>query len=140
MRTGGLGQGQHLFWRRILQSKIRNSAAARARARREFLSPQPPFLPAPPERSGLVFAARSAAIIRDFAQKRFELRSVIATNLNIANFASKQNISEFLKSLNWSQLLNKVRTYFERKILPLCVSAVLASRNQNKTILIPQPH
>ena len=65
---------------------------------------------------------------------------VSPTNLNIANFASKQNISEFLKSLNWSQLLNKVRTYFERKILPLCVSAVLASRNQNKTILIPQPH
>ena len=44
-------------------------------------SPQPPFLPAPPERSVLVSAARSAAIIRDFAQKRFALRSVIATKI-----------------------------------------------------------
>jgi hypothetical protein len=50
-----------------------------ARAGREFISPQPPFLPAPPERSVLVSAARSAAIIRDFVQKRFALRSVIAT-------------------------------------------------------------
>ena len=38
-------------------------------------------------RSVLVSAAQSAAINRDFAQKRFALRSVIATNLNIANFA-----------------------------------------------------
>jgi len=56
----------------------RNSAAAKARAGREFLSPQPSFLPAPPERSVLVSAAQSAAINRDFAQKRFALRSVIA--------------------------------------------------------------
>ena len=84
---GREGQGQHLFnWRRISQSEIRNSAAAKARAGREFISPTPPFLPAPPERSVLVSAARSAAI-KSFAQKRFALRSVIATNLNIANFA-----------------------------------------------------
>ena len=67
----------------------RNSAAAKARAGREFLSPQPPFLPAPPERSVLVSAARSAAIIRDFAQKRFALRSVIATKLDIESFRKK---------------------------------------------------
>jgi len=85
---GWEGQGQHLFyWRRLLRSKKRNSAAAKARAGREFISPTPPFLPAPPERSVLVSAARSAPINRDFAQKRFALRSVIATNLNIANFA-----------------------------------------------------
>ena len=42
----------------------------------KFLPPNPlPFCP--PER--LVSAARSAAISRDFVQKRFELRSVIAT-------------------------------------------------------------
>ena len=45
----------------------------------KFLPPNPlPFCP--PERS--VSAARSAAIIRDFVRKRFELRSAIATNLN----------------------------------------------------------
>jgi len=50
--------------------------AAKTRAGKNFY-PQPlPFCP--PERS--VFAARSAAISRSFVQKRFELRSVIATN------------------------------------------------------------
>jgi len=78
---------KHIYWRRISQREIRNSAAAEARAGREFISPTPPFLPAPPERSVLVSAALRAAIIQDFAQKRFALRSVIATNLNIANFA-----------------------------------------------------
>ena len=46
-RTGGLGQGQHLFLRRFLQSKKRNSAAAKKRGRAKIPSPQPPsFLPA----------------------------------------------------------------------------------------------
>jgi len=37
-RTGGLGQGQHLLWRRISQSEIRNSAAEkRGRAPKEKL-------------------------------------------------------------------------------------------------------
>ena len=130
---GREGQGQHLFnWRRISQSEIRNSAVAKARAGREFLSPQPPFLPAPPERSVLVSAARSAAIIRDFAQKRFELRSVIATIRDIANFAGSlfarsprlrrgiARISPYISAqnhsqcLDWSQLLNEVRTFFEQ--------------------------
>jgi hypothetical protein len=44
--------------------------------------PTPLFLPAPPERSVLVSAARSAAINQDFAQNRFALRSVIATIQN----------------------------------------------------------
>jgi hypothetical protein len=42
----------------------------------------------PPERS--VSAARSAAIIRDFVQKRFALRPVIATNQDISNFQRKE--------------------------------------------------
>jgi hypothetical protein len=84
---GWAGQGQYLlFWRCISQSKIRNSAAAKARAGWEFIFPTPLFLPAPPERSVLVSAARSAAIIRDFAQKRFALRPVIATRCNFYNF------------------------------------------------------
>ena len=84
------GQTQHLFfWRRISQSEIRNSAAAeKSESESEggqklvpcrdtgFLPPNPlPFCP--PERS--VSAARSAAISRNFARKRFELRSAIAT-------------------------------------------------------------
>jgi len=44
--TGGLGQGQHLFLRRFLRSKKRNSAAEK-RGRVKIPSPQPPsFLPA----------------------------------------------------------------------------------------------
>ena len=80
-----VGQAQHLFsWRRISQSEIRNSAAEKSESESEggqkFLPPNPlPFCP--PERS--VSAARSAAISRDFVQKRFELRSAIATNSDI---------------------------------------------------------
>jgi len=48
------------------------------RGRAKIPSPHPPsFLPA--RASGFVSAARSAAISRDFVQKRFERRSVIAT-------------------------------------------------------------
>jgi len=83
---GWAGQAQYLFsWRRISQSEIRNSAAAEkseseSEGGQKFLPPNPlPFCP--PERS--VSAARSAAINQDFVQKRFELRSVIATNSDI---------------------------------------------------------
>ena len=66
----------------------RNSAAEKLKSEGEggqkFLPPNPlPFCP--PERS--VSAARSAAISRDFVQKRFELRSVIATH-NVTNIGS----------------------------------------------------
>ena len=58
----------------------RNSAAEKSESKSEggqkFLPPNPlPFCP--PERS--VSAAQSAAISQDFVQKRFALRSVIAT-------------------------------------------------------------
>src|SRR3989338_6470496 len=69
---------------RILQCEIRNSAAEKSESESEggqkFLPPNPlPFCP--PERS--VSAARSAAISRSFVQNRFELRSAIATKLDI---------------------------------------------------------
>src|SRR3990167_8942505 len=83
---GRAGQAQHLLsWWRISQSEIRNSAAAEkseseSEGGQKFLPPNPlPFCP--PERS--VSAVRSAAISRSFVQKRFELRSVIATNSDI---------------------------------------------------------
>ena len=81
---GWAGQAQHLFsWRRISQSERNSAAAEKSESESEggqkFLPPNPlPFCP--PELS--VSAARSAAISRSFAQKRFELRSAIATNLN----------------------------------------------------------
>ena len=50
-------------------------------------SPQPSFLPA--RSSGFVPAARSATI-RDFVQKRFELRSAIATNQNLTIFQDER--------------------------------------------------
>ena len=46
-------------------------------------------MPAPPERSVLVSAARSAAINRDFAQNGFALRSVIATSSDILKFLTQ---------------------------------------------------
>jgi len=77
---GWAGQTQPLSWRRISQSEIRNSAAEKSESKSEggqkFLPTNPlPFCP--PERS--VSAAQSAAISQDFVQKRFALRSVIAT-------------------------------------------------------------
>jgi len=49
----------------------------------KFLPPNPlPFCP--PERSVLC-SAKGGAIIRSFVQKRFELRSAIATNSDISN-------------------------------------------------------
>ena len=55
------------FWR-ILQSKIRNSAAAESEGRQKFLPPTPFLLPARAFR----FCARSAQSF-GFAQKMFEL-------------------------------------------------------------------
>ena len=58
------------------------------RGRTKIPSPQPSsFLPA--RASGFVSAARSAAI-RDFVQKRFERRSVIATNQNLTIFQDER--------------------------------------------------
>ena len=86
--NGWVGQAQHLFsWRRISQSEIRNSAAAEkseseSEGGQKFLPPNPlPFCP--PERSVSVVPPTAGAINRSFVQKRFELRSVIATNSDI---------------------------------------------------------
>ena len=93
--NGWVGQAQHLFsWRRISQSEIRNSAAAEkseseSEGGQKFLPPNPlPFCP--PERSVSVVPPTAGAINRSFVQKRFELRSVIATNQDISNFQGKE--------------------------------------------------
>jgi len=87
---GRVGQTQlHIFLRRILQSEIRNSAAAESEGGQKFLPPQPlSFLPA--RTSGFVPAARSAAINLGSVQKRFERRSVIATNQNLTIFQDER--------------------------------------------------
>jgi len=48
---GGRGKG-NILWRRANFVGTKNCGGEKARAGREFLSPQPPFLPAPPERWG----------------------------------------------------------------------------------------
>jgi hypothetical protein len=82
---GRAGQAQHLFsWRRISQSEIRNSAAAEARAGREFIFPTPLFLPAPPERS--VWRAKRAV---SSVQKRFGFRQTNAPQSNFQKFCQR---------------------------------------------------
>jgi len=49
---------------------VKNSAAAKARAGREFPSPETPFLPAPPERQ-VLFLPREARQAVNFVQNRF---------------------------------------------------------------------
>ena len=89
---------QSFFWRRISQSEIRNLAAAESEGGQKFLPPNPlPFCP--PERS--VWRAKRAV---SFVQKRFELRSAIATNegstypvMSEANFAGFLICKQFKK-------------------------------------------
>ena len=65
-RTGGLGQGQHLFLRRFLRSKKRNSAAEkRGRGGKEKGFGEKEF---PPRPSEIFLKSRC----RDFPEKRFE--------------------------------------------------------------------
>ena len=79
---GWVVQTQLPYWRRISQSEIRNSAAEKSESESEggqkFLPPNPlPFCP--PERLVSAVPPTAGAIIRYFVQKRFELRSAIAT-------------------------------------------------------------
>ena len=87
-RTGGLGQGQHLFLRRFLQSKKRNSAAEK-RGRAKIPSPNPlPFCP--PERklskiSVRIFFEKSS----DFGQERQHCTKLVVSRavLRLVPFA-----------------------------------------------------
>jgi len=88
---------KQISWRRISQREIRNSAAAEksesesppspfgygwaSEGGQKFLPPNPLSF-CPPERSDFC-SAKGGAISQDFVQKRFELRSVIATKLDI---------------------------------------------------------
>ena len=76
-RTGGMGQGQHLL-RRFLRSKKRNSAAAKARAGREFLSPPTPFLFARP--SVKVFQKSASGFSRKKVRILFRTDSQLGQN------------------------------------------------------------
>ena len=67
---------KQIYWRRILQSKIRNSAAAESEGGQKFLLPF-----CPPERS--VWRAKRAV---SFAQKRFGFRQTNAPVLNFQEF------------------------------------------------------
>ena len=72
----------------------------------KFLPPNPlPFCP--PERS-VFCSAFGGAISRSFVQKRFELRSVIATNLNIANFAGSLFARSPRRSLSRTAMRERV--------------------------------
>src|SRR3989338_7749581 len=74
-RTGGLGQGQHLLWRRISQSEIRNSAAAEKRGRAKNPSPQPPsFLPA---RAFSFGSAAPSAAMGQFLSEKVRAKCII---------------------------------------------------------------
>ena len=70
---------RQFHWHEIRRRRKKIGIGKRGRAK--IPSPPNPLPFCPPERS--VSAARSAAISRSFVQKRFELRSVIATKLDI---------------------------------------------------------
>src|SRR3989344_2338384 len=105
-RTGGLGQGQHLFWRRISQSEIRNSAAAEKRGRAKIPSPQPPsFLPARAigfQNSQSGFSSKKVRILtkrhRQFSE--FGFWAIVASPRQRRGSASARILKGFLKSQN----------------------------------------
>jgi len=70
---------------RFSQSEKRKIAAAKARAGREFPSPEPPFLPAPPERQ-VLFLPREARQAVNFVQNRFGFYRINAPVLNFRLF------------------------------------------------------
>ena len=74
---GWAGQTQLHFWWRILQSKIRNSAAAESEGGQKFLPPSTPFLFARPSVSVL-----RAKLAVSSVQKRFGFRHIIAQKID----------------------------------------------------------
>jgi len=70
---GGRGKHNSFFWRRILQSKIRNSVAAESEGGQKFLPPNPlPFCP--PERFSLAREARNHS---EFRSKKVRAKCII---------------------------------------------------------------
>ncbi len=81
---GWAGQTQLHLWRRILQSKIRNSTAAEKRGRAKIPSPQPPsFLPA---RAQIFFKIQRP----DFREKKFGFRSGSGSKLYVASLLPRR--------------------------------------------------
>jgi len=122
-RTGGLGQGQHLLWRRVSQSKKRNSAAAetpvverfafttgqeRGRGGNSF-SPHPFFFPPRPsenyQKSASGFSRKKVRILfrtdSQFVKFRFPA-SLGASPLALANSAGR-SANEFSSNFQTSQ-------------------------------------
>jgi len=52
--NGRAGQGQHSLAAHFAKRNTKNCGGEKARAGREFISPTPPFLPAPPERKSFL--------------------------------------------------------------------------------------
>ena len=77
-RAGGANTTSILLAAHFAKRNTKFGGGEKARAGKNSFPPTPSFLPA--RASGFVSAAQSAAISRSFVQKRFELRSVIATN------------------------------------------------------------
>jgi hypothetical protein len=81
---GRVGQGQHFFWRRILQSKMRNSAAAaESEGGQKFLPPNPlPFCP--PERFSFAREARNHS---EFCSKKVRISTKRYRQFTISEFS-----------------------------------------------------
>ncbi len=110
---GRAGQTQLQFWRRILQSKIRNSAAAESEGGQKFLPPNPlPFYP--PERFGFAREARNhsefcSKNVRTSSKKhRQVLHSAKLKDVASAQSASAWYFSAILKAFLKSK--TKVRS------------------------------
>src|SRR3990167_1079011 len=114
-RRGGLGQGQHLLWRRISQSEMRNSAAAEKPKRAKNSFPPTPFLFARPsenyQKSASGFSRKKVRILtkryRQFSDRDFW--AIVASPRQRRGSASARILKGFLKSKsNFCPLKRKV--------------------------------
>ena len=118
-RRGGLGQGQHLLWRRISQSEIRKIAvakkeAAKARAGKNSFPPTPFLFARPSEnyqKSASGFSRKKVRILtkryRQFSDRDFW--AIVASPRQRRGSASARILKGFLKSKsNFCPLKRKV--------------------------------
>ena len=116
--NGRAGQGQHFLAAHFAKRNTKNCGGEEARAGREFLSPQPPFLPAPPERKSFLlcrpaeggsnqnsqsgFSSKNVRILskryRQFSE--FGFWAIVASPRQRRGSASARILKGFLKSKN----------------------------------------
>ena len=158
---GWEGQGQHSFLvAHFAKRNTKNCGGEKARAGREFLSPQPPFLPAPPERKSFLFCRAkrgnqnsqsgfSSKKVRILSKRyrqfsKFGFWAIVASPRQRRGSASARILKGFLKSKNnFCPLKRKFSVRSTDKIKfykPIFFSFAFGERQSDNLILTAQKY